>query len=70
MIILKIGHFGGLGGSKTTQKGGGFRPPQIWMVLKPPGAAQTSKTTDFQPNPKPPLLEKIATNGSLNKALR
>ena len=26
------------------------------MVLKPPGAAQTTKTTDFQPNPKPPLL--------------
>jgi hypothetical protein len=32
------------GGFKTIQKCRGFRPPHFWMVLKPPGAAQTPKT--------------------------
>ncbi len=32
------------GGFKSIQKGGGLRPPHFWMVLKPPGAAQTPKT--------------------------
>ena len=50
VILLKIGHFGvwvAPGGFKTIQKGGGLRPPPCWMVLKPPGAAQTPKMTDF-----------------------
>jgi len=57
-IWLKIGRFRGLGGpgglKNYRKKGGGLRPPPLWMVLRPPGAAQTPKTTDFQPNPKPP----------------
>jgi hypothetical protein len=38
------------GGFRTIQKGGGLRPPPFWMVLKPPGAAQTPKMTDFHSN--------------------
>jgi len=38
---------------KTIQRGGGLRPPPLWVVWKPPGPAQIPKTTDFQPNPKP-----------------
>ena len=36
--------------------------PQKWasdMVLKHPGAAQTPKTTDFQPNPKPGSFKRL-----------
>ena len=65
MIHLKIGHVGGLGGPggfKTIQKGGGLRPPPLWMALKHPGAAQTPKTTDFQPNPKPPFAKPPSGN--------
>ena len=32
------------------------------MVLKHPGAAQTPKTTDFQPNPKPPSAKPPSGN--------
>ena len=32
------------GGFKTIQKRGGRGPLHFWMVLKPPGAAQTPKT--------------------------
>ncbi len=32
------------GGSKNIQKCRGRSPPHFWMVLKPPGAAQTPKT--------------------------
>ncbi len=32
------------GGFKTIQKCGGRSPLHFWMVLKPPGAAQTPKT--------------------------
>ena len=32
------------GGFKTVQKRGGRSSPPFWMVLKPPGAAQTPKT--------------------------
>jgi len=42
------------GGCKNIQRAGGRSPPPHWMVSKPPGAAQTPKPTDFQPNPKPP----------------
>ena len=42
------------GGFKTIQGGGGRSPPPFWMALKHPGAAQTPKTTDFQPNANPP----------------
>jgi len=52
------------GGFKTIQKGGGRNPPAFWMVLKPPGAAQTPKTTDLQPIQNPPLLNPpLATRG-------
>jgi len=32
------------------------------MVLKHPGPAQTPKTTDFQPNPKPPFAKPPSGN--------
>ena len=35
------------------------------MVLKPPGAAQTPKTTDFQPNPKLPSAKPPSGNRRL-----
>ncbi len=31
------------------------RPPSFWMVLQPPGAAQTPKMTDFQSNHLSPI---------------
>ena len=37
------------GGFRSIQKGGGLRPPPFWMVLKPPGAAQTPKTDPKNP---------------------
>ena len=41
------------------------------MVLNPPGAAQTPKTTDFQPNPKPPSpFSKVLGPTSAPKPLR
>jgi len=57
-IRLKIGRFRGLGGPGwllNHPKRWGLRPPPLWMVLKPTGAARTPKTTDFQPNPNHPL---------------
>jgi hypothetical protein len=56
---LKICHFGGLGGPWGLQnhpKRWGAKvhaigsPPLLWMVLKPPGAAQTPKMEDFTSN--------------------
>ncbi len=37
------------GGSTTIQKCGGRNPLHFWMVLKPPGAAQTPKTDPKNP---------------------
>ena len=62
---LKIGRFrclGGPGGLKTIQGGGGRSPPPLRMVLKPPGAAKTPKTTYFQPKPKPPSAKPPSGN--------
>jgi len=56
------GGLGCAGGFKTIQRGGGLRAPSLWMVLKPPGAAQTSKTTDFQPNSQPPTAKPPSGN--------
>ena len=56
-IWLKIDRFRGLGGSGmllNQPKRWGASPLPLWRVLKPPGAAQTPKTIDFQPNPHPP----------------
>ena len=50
------------GAIKTIQKGGGLRPTHFWMVLKPPGAAQTPKTTEFQPKSKPPSAKPPSGN--------
>ena len=51
-------------GDLTPSKDGGVgvRPPPFWMVLKLPGAAQTPKTTDFQPNPKLPSAKPPSGN--------
>jgi len=37
------------GASKPSKEGWGRSPPPLWMVLKPPGTAQTPKTAKFQP---------------------
>ena len=60
--MVVFGVWAAPGGFKTIQRGGGLRPPPFWMVLKPPGAAQTPKTIDFQPNPKPPSAKPPSGN--------
>ncbi len=45
---VMLGVWAALGGFRTIQKGGGRSLPFFWMVLKPPGAAQTPTMTDFQ----------------------
>jgi len=35
----------------------------LWMVLKNPGVAQTTKTTNFQPNPKMPSAKPPLSTG-------
>ena len=66
-IWLKIGRFrfvvwAAPVGCEAFQKGGGRSPPPFWKAVKPPGAAQTLKTTDCQPNPKPPSAKPPSGN--------
>ncbi len=44
-----LGVWAAPGGVKTIQKCGGRSPLHFWMVLKPPGAAQTTKTDPTNP---------------------
>ena len=51
-----------LGALKPSREVGGFAPHLFGMALTLPGAAQTPKTTDFQPNPKPPSAKPPSGN--------